>query len=94
MLQSMGSRRVRHNLEAEQQQRTVSDSVTLAHEAPLSMEFSRQESCSVLPFPSAKDLPNPGMEPKSAVSPALLGRFFTTGPPGKPSLRTDIHRDE
>ena len=84
-LQSMGSQRVRHNLEAEQQ-RTVPDSVTLAHEAPLSMEFSRQEYWTVLPFPSPGDLPNPGMEPKSAVSPALLGRFFTTGPPGKPRL--------
>ena len=93
VLQSMGWQRVRHNLEAEQQ-RTVPDSVTLAHEAPLSMEFSRQEYWTVLPFPSLGDLPNPGMEPKSAVSPTLLGRFFTTGPPGKPRLWTDIHRDE
>ena len=36
-------------------------------EAPLSMGFSRQEYCSGLPFPSPGDLPNPGMEPRSAV---------------------------
>jgi len=30
-------------------------------------------------------LPDPGMEPESSVSPALAGRFFTTGPPGKSS---------
>ena len=38
---------------------------TLAHQAPLSMEFSRQEHWSGLPFPSPRDLPNPGMEPGS-----------------------------
>ena len=81
MLQSMGSRRVRHNLEAEQQQRTVSDSVTLAHEAPLSMGFSRQEYWCGLPFPSPGDLPNLGIE---SGSPALAGGFFTTEAPGKP----------
>ena len=50
----------------------------LACQAPLSMEFSRQEYWSGLPFPSPEDLPNPGMEPASLVSPALAGRFFTT----------------
>ena len=30
-----------------------------------SMEFSRQESCSGLPFPSPRDLPHPGIEPRS-----------------------------
>ena len=73
-------RRVEHNLETEQQQQAESDSLTAAHEAPVSTEFSRQEYWSVLPFPSPGDLPNPGIEPKSAVSPALLRGFFTTGP--------------
>ena len=48
---------------------------TLAHQAPLSMGFSRQEQWSGLPFPSPGDLPNTGIEP---VSPTLAGRFFTT----------------
>ena len=38
---------------------------TVAHQAPLSMRFSRQEYWSGLPFPSPGDLPNPGMEPRS-----------------------------
>ena len=38
-----------------------------------------------LPFPPPRDLPNPGSEPTSLVSPALAGRFFTTAPAGKPS---------
>ena len=36
---------------------------TVAHQFPLSMGFPRQEYCSGLPFPSARDLPNPGIEP-------------------------------
>ena len=44
----------------------------------------RQEYWSGLPFPTPRDLPNPGIEPTSLVSPALAGRFFTTVPPGKP----------
>ena len=42
------------------------------------MGFSRQEYWSGLTFPSPGDLPNPGIEPVSLVSPALAGRFFTT----------------
>ena len=38
---------------------------TAAHQAPLSVEFSRQEYWSGLPFPSPGDLPDPGIEPKS-----------------------------
>ena len=38
---------------------------TVTHEAPLSMEFSRQEYWNGLPFSSPRDLPNPGIEPKS-----------------------------
>ena len=41
---------------------------TIAHLAPLSMGFSRQEYWSELPFPSPGDLPDPGIEPKSPAS--------------------------
>ena len=41
------------------------------------MEFSRQEYWSGLPFPIPGDLPDPGIEPTSLVSPALAGGFFT-----------------
>ena len=58
---------------------------TVAHQAPLSMRFSRHEYWSGLPFPPPGDLPNPGIEPMCPVSPALAGGFFTTEPPGKPS---------
>ena len=44
---------------------------TVSHQAPLSMEFSRQEYWSGLPFPIPGDLPNPKIEPTSPVSPAL-----------------------
>ena len=50
---------------------------TIALQAPLSMEFSRQEYCSGLPCPPPGDLPNPGIELASLPSPALAGRFFT-----------------
>ena len=42
------------------------------------MGFSRQEYWSGLPFPPLGDIPDPGMEPTSLVSPALAGGFFTT----------------
>ena len=51
---------------------------TVAHQAPLSMELSRQEYLNGLPFPSPRDLPNPGIEPVSLASDALAGGFFTT----------------
>ena len=47
-------------------------------EAPLSVGFSRQEYWSGRPFASPGDLPNPGMEATSLVSPALPGGFLTT----------------
>ena len=61
----------------------VSDSATLwtvAHQAPLSMGFSRQEYWSVLPCPPPGHLPDPGIELASLMSPALSGGFFTTSP--------------
>ena len=59
---------------------------TVAHQAPLSMEFSRQEYWSELPFSPPGDLPDPGIEPTSPASPELTGRFFTTVSSGKSHL--------
>ena len=64
----------------------MSDSATpwtVALQVPLSVEFSREEYWIGLPFPTPGDLPEPGIEPKSLVSRALAGRFFTTAAPGK-----------
>ena len=61
-----------------------SDSVTpgtVAHQAPLSMGFCRQEHWSGLPFPSPGDLSNPGIEPES---PALQADSLPRAPPGSP----------
>ena len=52
---------------------------TAAHQASLSMEFSRQEYWSGLPCPPPGDLPDPGVEPTSLMSSASAGGFFTTG---------------
>ena len=52
---------------------------TVAHQASLSMGFSRQEYWTRLPFPSPGELPVPEVE---SVSPALASGFFTTEPPG------------
>ena len=57
--------------------------LTVARQAPLSMEFSRQENWRELPFPTPGYLPHPGMELISLVSSALAGGFFTTRLPGK-----------
>ena len=62
----------------------MSDSVTpwtVAHQAPPSMGFSRQEYWNGLPFPSPGDLPDPGIKPRS---PALQADALTSEPPGKP----------
>ena len=50
----------------------------VAHQAPLSMDFSRQEYWSGLPFPSPRDLPSPGIE---HGSPALQADSFLFEPP-------------
>ena len=52
--------------------------MTVSCQAPLSMEFSKQEYWSGLPLPTPGDLSNPGIEPASLVSPVFKGRFFTT----------------
>ena len=51
---------------------------TTVHQAPLSMEFSRQEYWSGLPVTTPGDTPDLGIEPMSLGSPALVGGFFTT----------------
>ena len=59
---------------------------TIAHQASLLVEFSRQEYWSRLLFPPPGDIPDTGMEPPSLACPALAGWFFTTEPPGKPDV--------
>ena len=51
---------------------------TIAHQALLSMEFSRQEYQSGMPFPPPGDVPDPRTEHMSLMCSALRGRFFTT----------------
>ena len=55
--------------------------LTAAHQAPLSWEFSRQEYWSGLPFPSSRDFPNSGIKPRS---PALQADSLPLELPGKP----------
>ena len=64
---------------------------TIAHQTPLSMDFSRHEYWSVLPFPIPGDIPNPRME---SASPALAGGFSTTKPPWKPVFKVALLETE
>ena len=57
---------------------------TVAHLGLLSMEFSRQEHWCRLPFPTPRDLPDPGIKPEALTSPALAGAL---APLGKPLFR-------
>ena len=57
---------------------TLLDPQTVACQAPLSMEFSRQEYWGGLPFPPPVGLSSPGIESTSLASPALADGFFTT----------------
>ena len=62
---------------------------TVAHLAPLSMDFSRQKYWSGLAFPPPGNLPKPGIEPQSPESPSSPAsemHFFTTVPPRKPVI--------
>ena len=59
---------------------TLCDPWTVAHQAPPSMGFSRQEYWSGLPFPSPGDPPDPGIEPRP---PTLQADALTPAPPGK-----------
>ena len=60
---------------------TLATPRTIAHQASLSMGFSKQEYRSGLPFPTPGDLPDPGIK---SVSLASSARYFTTESPGKP----------
>ena len=60
---------------------------TVACQVPLSIEFSRQEYWSGLPFPTQGDLPNLGIEPASTK---LAGRFFTNDSPEKSLYKAHI----
>ena len=53
----------------------------VAHKAPLSMEYSRQEYWNGLPFPTPGNLPDPEIQPASLGSPALADGFFITSTP-------------
>ena len=57
--------------------------LTIACQAPLSMEFPRKKYWSGLPFPSSGDLPNPGIKPGS---PALQADSLPSKPAGKPHI--------
>ena len=60
---------------------------TVAYQAPPSMEFSRQEYWSGLPFPSPRNLPDPGIEPGS---PTLRADALPSEPPGKPEVKLTV----
>ena len=65
---------------------------TTALPASLSVEFSRQEYWSGLPFPTPRDLSDPGIESVFPVSSALAGGSLPLAPPGKPiHIHTYIH---
>ena len=70
---------------------------TVAHQSPLFMGFSRQETWSWLPHTPEEDLPNPGIETATLMSPSLAGRFFfffliPLVPPWKPLyIHTSIY---
>ena len=71
---------------------TLCGPMAVAHQAPLSMGFPRQKYWSGLQFPTPGVSPNPGIEPKALVSPALIGKFFITEPPGSPTLHTAVFK--
>ena len=68
----------------------MSDSTpwTVAHQAPLSMEFSRQGRWSGFPFPSPGDVPDPGIKPGSTT---LQADSSLPEPPGKPSAQEQFY---
>ena len=66
---------------------TLSQPMDCGPQFPLSMESSRQEYWSGLPFPTLGDPPDPGIK---STSPALSGEFFTTVPPNQKNRLSDI----
>ena len=67
------------------------DPWTVAHQAPLSVGFSRQACWSGLPFPAPGDFSDPGIKPASSTSPSVAGGFSTAEPSGKPKSANCIH---
>ena len=59
---------------------------TVAHQAPLSMGFLRQEPWSGLPCPPPWDLPHPGIKPVSLMYPNWQAGSLPLAPPGKPPM--------
>ena len=72
---------------AAQSHQTLCDPMDCSLPAPLFMGFSRQDYWSGSPFPSAGDLPDPGMEPRS---PTLQADSLPSEPPGKPTFLSII----
>ena len=70
---------------------TLCELWTVVHQAPPSMEFSRQDYWSGLPFPSLGDCPNPGIKPGS---PASRADALPSDPPGKTNIIGDILLDK
>ena len=66
-------------------------SLTVVHQASLSVGFPRQEYWSGLPFSPPGNFCDPGIEPTSPAFPASAGGFFTTEPPGKPYIYICIY---
>ena len=64
---------------------TRQDPMECSCQALLSMGFPRQKYWTTLLFATPGDLPNPGIKPMSVESPALVGGFFISIPPGKPN---------
>ena len=64
---------------------------TVASQAPLSMEFSRQEYWSTLPFPAPGDLPSPGIAPRSTASLEMVADSLPLVPPGKLIINFSHH---
>ena len=67
---------------------------TVTHQSPLSTGLPRQEYWLGLPFPTPRDLPNPGAEPMFPESSTLAGGFFTAVPSGKPQATVDEVAEE
>ena len=66
---------------------------TTARQAPLSMGFSRREYWSGLLLLSLGDLPEPGVEPASLLSPASWAGSLPLAPPGKPEIIEAKHEN-
>ena len=81
-MSSLWSDRTRCVLSCFTRDRLLAIPRTVVHQAPPYVRFSRQEYWSGLPFPPPGDLPDPGIEPASLMSPALAGGFFTVVLPG------------